>query len=224
MERAIAADVGWSSRKVQCHSSVDSGVNGGESLAQAMKPLGADADRREVSDRTIAAAAKGRHLAFETIVRTYDVRLRVLAYSLLGDREAMDDALQEVYLKAYRGLSGFRRESRLSTWLYRITYTTCISRLRVASAVREVSLDEGDGDGAPSPPDLAELVALRGDLARAVRSLPAELRMCVLLVYREGLSYEEAAAVFGVAPGTIGWRLSAARRALRAALLGEDGR
>ena len=71
-------------------------------------------------------------MAFEVIVREYDERLRAFSYGLLRDRDAMDDVLQEVYLKAYRSLPSFRGESRLSTWLLRITYTTAISHLRSA--------------------------------------------------------------------------------------------
>lgn len=177
---------------------------------------------REVSAEVITAAVAGQDAAFTAIVREYDERLRVLAYALLRDRDAMDDALQDVYLKAYRSLPDFRDESALGSWLYRITYTTGLSRLRAANRVEQVSLDE-DGNEAPSPADLAEMVAARGDLANALSKLPVELRACVLLVYREGLTYREAADILGVAPGTIGWRLSAARRALRAALQVHQG-
>jgi len=67
---------------------------------------------------------------FAAIVAANDDRLRALAYHLLDSREAMDDVLQEVYLKAYRGLPAFRGDSALATRLYRITYTTCMDRLR----------------------------------------------------------------------------------------------
>jgi RNA polymerase sigma-70 factor, ECF subfamily len=176
-----------------------------------------DAVADEVWSGTVHAAASGRHAAFEAIVRQYDERLRAFAFTLVRDRDAMDDVLQDVYLKAYRGLPGFRGESALSTWLLRITYTTCMSRLR--HVPRESALVGAEAvDDAPSPEDLVELVGTRGQLAAALAALPPDLRACVLLVHREGLSYRETADVLGVRPGTVGWRLSVARARLREAL------
>jgi RNA polymerase sigma-70 factor (ECF subfamily) len=171
----------------------------------------------EVSPSTLRAAAAGRHEAFEAIVREYDERLRAFAFSLMRDRNAMDDVLQDVYVKAYRALPGFRGDSRLSTWLLRITYTTCMSRLRLPPPELPL-VDDGTADEAPSPEELVDLVHRRGQLAEALAALPPDLRACVLLVHREGLSYREAGDVLGVRPGTVGWRLSAARRRLREAL------
>jgi RNA polymerase sigma-70 factor (ECF subfamily) len=180
---------------------------------------GREAVQGEVSRRTIEAAAAGRHLAFEVIVREYDERLRAFAYSLMRDRDAMDDVLQEVYLKAYRALPGFRRESRLSTWLLRIAYTTCISQLRAAARrpLPDSELVEVREE-AVSFEELVERMSARGQLAKALATLSVELRACLLLVCREGLTYEEAASVLDIAPGTVGWRLHEARRRLAGAL------
>ncbi|MBN1629850.1 MAG: RNA polymerase sigma factor [Thermoleophilia bacterium] len=152
------------------------------------------------------------------IVREYDERLRAFTFNLLRDRNAMDDVLQEVYLKAYRALPGFRSESRLSTWLLRIAYTTCVSHLRAAGREPLPDSELVEGRGGVSFEELVEGLSLRGQLAAALATLPAELRACLLLVYREGLTYEEAASVLGVAPGTVGWRLHEARKRLAGAL------
>lgn len=170
----------------------------------------------EVSPRTIAAAAAGRHLAFEVIVREYDHRLRALAFSLLRDQTAMDDVLQDVYLKAYRALPDFRGDSRLSTWLLRITYTTCMSYLRVPE--REIASDAELRAESVSPEELVELITRRGQLAEALATLAPDLRACTLLVHGMGLSYREAAEVLDSKPGTVGWRLNVARRQLREVL------
>jgi RNA polymerase sigma-70 factor (ECF subfamily) len=171
----------------------------------------------EVSDRTVAAAAAGRHMAFEVIVREYDERLRAFSYGLLRDRDTMDDVLQEVYLKAYRSLPSFRGESRLSTWLLRITYTTAISHLRSARPEDPIDPDAED-ESDVSLEGLIEQVETAQHLRQALTALPAELRACILLVHREGLSYQEVASILGIAPGTVGWRLNAARRRLSQAL------
>lgn len=171
----------------------------------------------EISGRTIAAAAAGRHLAFEVIVRRYDARLRAFTYGLVRDRDAMDDILQEVYLKAYRGLPGFRGDGRLSTWLLRIAYAAAMTYLRRAPHEESVDVETEAADQVP----LDELVArieTADQLRSALAALPPELRACILLVHREGFSYQETATILGVTPGTVGWRLSAARKHLLAAL------
>lgn len=125
----------------------------------------------------------------------------------------MDDILQEVYLKAYRGLPGFRGDGRLSTWLLRIAYTTAMTYLRRAPHEESVDVETEAADQVP----LDELVArieTADQLRSALAALPPELRACILLVHREGFSYQEAATILGVAPGTVGWRLSAARKHL----------
>ena len=185
-------------------------------------------DRSAVADLPLTSLSPpprdGDHAAFATIVAHYDDRLRVLAFQLLHDRDLMDDALQDVYANAYRALAAFRGESGLGTWLFRITYTTCMGYLRrrrtEARGVLASYADVGDlVDRLPVPNgDPADRVAARGDLAAALATLPAGQRAALILVFREGLTYEEAAVVLGIPGGTVGSRLTAARAALKQAL------
>ncbi len=171
----------------------------------------------DVDQLVVARARRGDDRAFAEIVDHYDHRLRGLAYRLLGDRDRMDDVLQEAYVKAFRSLPRFRGEAALGTWLYRVVYNACIDDLR---ARREtVALDEQVGvpDTRPDPADVA---IGRRDLAAALDTLPPDHRAAVLLVDAYGLDYREAAEVLGVAAGTVGSRLSRARATLRAALGG----
>lgn len=168
---------------------------------------------REVMER----ARQGDAAAFEQVVRHYDPRLRALAYRLLGDRAQMDDALQETYVKAFRGLAGFRSDAGLGTWLYRITYRACLDVIRAEGRRRTTPLS-GTELAADPAGDPGRLAAQRADLARALDSLPPDQRAAVLLVDAEGLDYTAAAEVLGVAAGTIASRLSRARATLRRAL------
>jgi RNA polymerase sigma-70 factor (ECF subfamily) len=190
-------------------------------------------------------AAAGREAStFIEVARLHDRELRMLAYRMLHDRTAMDDVMQDAYVKAFRGFSGFRGEAQARTWIYRIVYNACLDRLRSDKRRREVPLDRlagaesgaagpgrgadpcGDGCAAayrgPRTSDLAALeaesVVQRTDLATALASLPEDQRTAVLLVDAAGFSYEEAAEVLGVRPGTIGSRLHHARSVLRATL------
>lgn len=173
----------------------------------------------EVAPAVLARAKAGDPQAFTEVVRHYDHRLRALAYRLLGDRAAMDDALQEAYVKAYRALPGFREDAGLGTWLYQITYRACVDVQRREGRHETAPLHAADpGDGRPGGHDPAATAAARTDLQRALAALPVDQRAAVLLVDAEGLDYDAAASVLGVAPGTIASRLSRARPALRAAL------
>jgi RNA polymerase sigma-70 factor, ECF subfamily len=179
----------------------------------------------EVAPGVLARAKAGDRQAFTEVVRHYDHRLRALAYRLLGDRAAMDDVLQEAYVKAYKALPGFREDAGLGTWLYQITYRSCVDFQR-----REIRHQTGSTEWAPPDPaagpaaDPAATATSRTDLQRALAALPVDQQAAVLLVDAEGLDYDAAASVLGVAPGTIASRLSRARAALRAALAEGESR
>src|ERR671934_126486 len=90
-----------------------------------------------------------RSAAFPELIERHDRALRALAFRLLGDRDRMDDVLQEAYVRAYRALPRFRGRSLPGTWLYRIVYNACIDELRrerpdrrlPLAAVREAPAD-----------------------------------------------------------------------------------
>lgn len=171
----------------------------------------------------IDRARRGEAAAFEALIAPHDRGMRRLAHRLLGDPAGMDDALQEAYVKAYRSLPAFAGEAAFGTWLYRIVANACHDELRRGARRRHVGplQDERDQvDGAPGP---ARVVAARHDLEAALAQLPPELTAVVLLVDAEGLSYDEAARVLDVPPGTIASRLNRARAALRPALAGWAG-
>lgn len=174
----------------------------------------------EVGASVLRAARRGDRHAFELIVEHHQERLRVLAFHLLGDREQMNDALQDTFVNAYRALPGFRGEAALGTWLHRICYRVCLGYLGERRS-------DVDGDdvlaAAPAPGEAAEDLAVRDALAVALRELPAEQRVVVLLVDRDGYDYASVASVLDVPVGTVASRLSVARAALRRALAAEWG-
>ena len=162
----------------------------------------------------LARARRGDADAFMALVQPFDGSFRRLAFRLLRNRDRMDDALQDAYVRAFRGLASFGGRAALSTWLYRIVYNACLDELRRTPGSRDVPLGQAD-----SPTDdPADAAGRRLDLAAALAALPAELRAVVLLIDVEGLEYEEVAAVLAVPPGTVASRLSRARSALRTAL------
>ena len=171
----------------------------------------------EIDSQTLRAARRGESEAFMRLLKHYDTRLRALAFRLLRDPCLMDDALQEAALKAYRSLPGFRGESELGTWLYRITYCACLDCLRRERRFQLLAggdaLAELAGDADP-----CETVTRWDELEQALDRLPVEQRALVVLVHQYGYDYRSAAAVVGVPEGTVSSRLAAARVRLRALL------
>jgi RNA polymerase sigma-70 factor, ECF subfamily len=171
----------------------------------------------DVAAEVVEQARRGDRDAFTALVRHYDGGLRALAYRLLGDRDRMDDVLQETYVRAFRGLPGFRGRSRVGTWLYRIAYNACLDELGRARRVVHLPLADVAEPADPGP-GVAETVAWRRDLAAALAELAPADRAAVLMVDAQGFGYCDAGEVLGVPEGTVASRLNRARAALRHAL------
>jgi RNA polymerase sigma-70 factor, ECF subfamily len=181
-----------------------------------------DVGSGEIAPATVAAARDGDSRAFTVLVEHYDPRLRALAYHLLGDPYQTDDALQDAYVKVYRGLSGFTGTSALSTWLTRITYRTCIDHLRRRRRLVPMA-DLEPEPRLPDGPDPTDDLSSRRVVRKTLRRLTPEQRAVVVLVGVQGLDYQKTAEILDVPRGTVASRLSSARETLREALRGEDG-
>lgn len=167
----------------------------------------------------VELARTGDKRAFEQLVRRHDDRMRALAYRLLADRHAMDDAVQDSYLKAYRALPRFKAGSDFGTWLYRITYNSCIDEIRRRKR-RPLSPDDpADPTSERAGPERE--VSASEAVRAALAELPVDQRVTVVLVDGEGFDHREASKILGVAPGTVASRLHRARAALRRTL-GEE--
>lgn len=155
------------------------------------------------------------HAAFGELLRRHDPAMRRLAFSLLHQSSAIDDALQDAYLQAFRGLGGFRGDAAFSSWLYRIVYRSCLDRLRRRRPTH--SLDEVVEKSRDGHFDATEQHAVGDTLRRALGELRPDHRAALMLVDGEGYSYEETAAILQTTKGTVASRVSRARAALRSA-------
>jgi RNA polymerase sigma-70 factor (ECF subfamily) len=171
--------------------------------------------RTEIDPTVLNRARLGDQRAFAALVEHYDAGLRQLAFRLLGDRDRMDDALQETYVQAFRSLPHFRGSSAPGTWLYRIAYNACLDEVKRTRQV--VSLDSVR-DRADPRPGAAERLPEQGALADALAQLPPADRAAVLLVDAQGFDYRSAGEVLRVPEGTVASRLNRARALLRRAL------
>jgi RNA polymerase sigma-70 factor (ECF subfamily) len=144
-----------------------------------------------------------------------------LAYRLLKDPQEAEDALQEVFLKAYEHAGRFQPISTVKAWLNRITANHCLNRLR--SRTPHDFLDDDDRGPALASPGADPLEALEGaDLARRLEellaSLPEKQRQALVLKRFGDLSYQEIAAVMETSPSAVDGLIKRARQYLRKAL------
>jgi RNA polymerase sigma-70 factor (ECF subfamily) len=181
----------------------------------ARRHVAVTSDGDEIGARLLAAACRREHSAFVAVLRHYDRRLRLVAYRLLRDRELVDDALQDVALKAFRALPHFRGEASVGTWLHSITRTTCLDYLRRSRPLELIPPDQLPEVHRGVAADTAELVVGRDDLRRRLAVLPPKQRLAVLLVDHWGYDYRSAAEILGIPPGTLGSRLNTAHAVLR---------
>jgi RNA polymerase sigma-70 factor, ECF subfamily len=173
-------------------------------------------------------AAQGDGGAFDALVTLFSGRVFAVAFRMLGDRAEAEDLSQEVFVALYHALPTFRGESRLSTWIYRITRNRCLNRLKFLkrrhvghhadiddpAVARGVSDPETEVRGARAPDKKLEGRELRDLLEKHLRDLPEEQRALVILRDLEDLSYEEIAEVTGLPLGTVKSRLHRARMEL----------
>jgi RNA polymerase sigma-70 factor (ECF subfamily) len=138
-----------------------------------------------------------------------------------GDAATAADVTQQVFLKLIEGMTSFRGDSALSTWLYRVTIRACIDRTR-ATRPERTSTDVAALAGLPAAAGSAEEALARDEIAAQVRAaiaaLPPKLRFAVLLRYVDDLSYADMAVALNCSMGTVASRLSRGHRLLAARL------
>ncbi|KFL37917.1 RNA polymerase sigma factor [Arenimonas donghaensis] len=183
-----------------------------------------------LADAALAArAAAGDATAFEVIMRRHNRQLFRTARAIVKDDSEAEDVLQEAYLRAFRALDTFRAESRLSTWLVRITANEALGRLRrnaaeiipleaaMATHDTEVmaSLVEASERG---PEPLAAGSQLRRIVEQQIDRLPDAFRVVFVLRAVEELSVEEVAQALDIPEATVRTRFFRARSLLREGL------
>lgn len=176
----------------------------------------------------VHAAQRGNLDAFNALLLHYQTQAYNLAYHLLQDPAAADDATQEAFISAYRSLAQFRGGS-FRAWLLRIVTNACYDALRHAKRRPSVSWEAfGDleeeanphlRDHAELPEEAVERDELRRLLEDALARLPEDQRTVLVLVDRLGLSYEEVAETLQIQLGTVKSRLARARGKMRDLLL-----
>ena len=145
------------------------------------------------------------------LMQTWEVPIRRMCCVYLRDEDLARDAVQETFLKAYRGWNGFRNESSEQTWLMRIAINTCRDMRKAAwfrFVDRRITLEK-------LPEPTAEVPWERTELALDVMKLPPKLLDVVLLHFYQGMSVREIGAALGIPYQTVTSRLKSACAKLR---------
>src|SRR6266516_3312204 len=169
--------------------------------------------------------------AYDELVRVYHASIFHIAYRMLGDNAEASDIVQEIFLKVFRNIGGFKGEAALKTWIFKIAFSEILNRLRWwkrRHRYTTLSLDEspngntpGDGvaDAGPTPEEVLQAKEREDAIQQALRRLSHEHRSIIVLRDIEGFSYTEIADVLGISMGTVKSRLARARADLKKSLM-----
>ena len=177
----------------------------------------------EREKKLIQQAAHGDRKAFESLITDCSGKSYGLALKMLKNQQDAEDAVQDAFLKAWRGIPAFKGNSRFDSWLYRIVYNTCLDTLRgkTRRTIYSLTTQEEDGEEQTDLPDTSpgpEEQLLEREQAEHIRAelaaLPEKLREPLLLRELRDCSYEEIAQKMEIPIGTVRSRISRARRTL----------
>jgi RNA polymerase sigma-70 factor (ECF subfamily) len=185
--------------------------------------------RQQLAERDLIGRMRARDMsAVADLASLYGPRIQQLAFRYLKNWEDAEEVAQDVLMKVFRKIDAFRGDAALSSWIYRITFNTAMSRLRTVRVRRNPEVLAGDlrRDGSETlPSEPADWTALADDgvmraemrktLIDALQHLPPVYRVPVLLRDINGLSTEEASAILRVKPQTLKSRLHRGRLILR---------
>jgi len=154
--------------------------------------------------------------AFERLLPEFQNKVFRLAYAMLGDAALAEDMAQEIFVRIWKALPGYRGQSSLSTWIYAITRNACLTALKAIGAKREVSMEAPgvartvEASGTVSLPAAGAAI----DVLRFLDQLPEKHQQVMRLYYMEEKSYEEVARLLEWPMGTVKTYLHRARKEL----------
>lgn len=166
----------------------------------AADPRWATADDRDLVTATLA----GHREAFDVIVERHRRQIYQLCFRFIGNHEDASDLAQDVFVRAYRGLRGFKGTASFSTWLYRIAVNVCLNRVSLKTP-RSEAIDERTLPA--STAERPDVTVMRQERAQEVRAaiakLPPKQRATLILRIYHELPHDEIAGVLGSSVGAV---------------------
>ena len=171
---------------------------------------------REDDNYYVEEVLSGQTQAYAELVDRHKDMVYTIAIGLLQIREEAEEVSQDVFLKAYQALNKFKKQAKFSTWIYRIVYNECISRLR-KKKLNQISLDESRinfSDSLIAEENNVNIEIKHRMLQDALMDLPKEDKAIILLYYFENLSIEEISVITALSKSNIKIRLFRIRNKL----------
>jgi RNA polymerase sigma-70 factor, ECF subfamily len=166
--------------------------------------------------------------AFNALVKAYERRIFALVLRMVGSPAEAEDIAQEVFVQVFKAIGSFRRESKLSTWIYRIAINLCKNRSkyhRVRHTADQEPLDaqaervpvdaRGSYSDIARPDEMASGKQVERIVQEAIAELEPSFRECLILRDVEDLSYEDIVEITGLPEGTVKSRIHRARAQLK---------
>ena len=171
----------------------------------------------------IEAAQNGDSFALDKLLRSHYDMIFSICRKLTGNENDANDAVQESLISIARGLPSFRRTSKLSTWIYRITTNAALDELRKQKR-RPIPVDEVDYLPNETNFQLEDAVVSSLDIKAALDRLPEEFRIPIVLREQLGMNYSEISSILDIPTGTVKSRIARARLKLKDDLLGNKSK
>ena len=196
----------------------------GNILSTSSTPTPLPTDEKELVERF----QNGEQEVFNELVNRYHGKIYNLVYKYVSNSETAKDLSQEIFIKAYRALPNFKRQSAFYSWLYRIAVNLCIDFIRQQKRGQTLSFEDLPAGGSdeptlndvnPLPPDQIETKELGQIIGQAVQQLPPKQQHVFNLRYHDGLQLKEIAAQLDRSEGTIKAHLHHAHKRLQTLLI-----
>ncbi len=174
-------------------------------------------NNNESEEILIQAAKDGDCESFAPLIERYKMSIYRLVYRMVRNRDDTEDLVQEIFIKAYKGIKGFKIGNKFFPWLCRIAVNHTLNFIKKEKKVDIQPLEwvENYNDSKNDPVKMVEQKMLKERVAQAMARLPEDYRVVLILRVEEELSYEEISQSLNIPRGTVMSRLARARQRLR---------
>ncbi len=189
-------------------------------------------DEGTPSEDLMARVAKGDNYAFEALVKRHQRAVLNLIYRFIGDRAKAEDLAQEVFIRVWQAAGRYKPTAKFNTWIYRITANLCLNELKSVRRSKLILFSSGGkaenpedqylqmhAEEAQTPEDVLVVAERKQQVFSALRTLPANQRLALILKRYNDFSYEEIARILGCSVSAVDSLLVRAKRNLRKNLI-----
>lgn len=169
----------------------------------------------DLIEEIIAEVQGGQEEAYKTVVETYQRPIYQYSFRLLGNHQEAEDAVQEIFVRAYVSIHQYKPTYSFSAWLYRIAHNYCLNQLRKCKQHKKALWLFRQEETTESPEDMLEKCAFSPPLDHALKSLALEERSLLILRVFEERSYKEISEIVGKTPDAVKKKIERLKKKVR---------